>query len=341
MSAPRALAFVDGVGARTATGVDALTATTTVRARKSFVRETRFIDRAGEPIALATVASVPDDLVGRERFVPLAAQALAEAAGSARARPLPLLLAVPAEADPIDPRGTRLLAALSERSGVALDLARSKIVAQGRAGGIAAIEQALARLANGDDEAILVGGVDSWLDPDRLDALERDLRLHGPATENGFIPGEGSAFLRISRRGEERRASILGVATEREPRPFGSSEPSHALGISLAATRALEPLGDTRIGWALTDVVGERHRTEEWLYASGRVQHRFVPEAQHETPLLLTGDLGAASAPFLVVFACVSWWIGSVSSVASRALVAAHSDGPERGALLLETGAQV
>ncbi|MBX3231401.1 MAG: hypothetical protein KIT84_10685 [Labilithrix sp.] len=332
----KALAFIDGVGVRTATGVDALTATTTVRARKSFVRETRFVDRAGEPIALALVASIPDELIGRERFVPLAAPALAEAAGPNRGAPLPLLLAVPAEADPIDPRGVRLLASLAERSGVALDLARSKLVAQGRAGGVAAIEQAITRLA--EHETILVGGVDSWFDPERLEALDDARRLHGPATENGFIPGEGAAFVRLSRRGDERWAAVTGIATEHEPRPFGSSEPCHALGISLAATRALAPLAGARIGWALTDVVGERHRTEEWLYASGRVQSSFTEDAQHETPLLLTGDLGAASATFLAAHACVSWRIAA--NTTNRALVAAHSDGAERGALLLETEAR-
>lgn len=321
-------AFIDAVGARIATGVDALTSTTTVRARKSFVRETRFVDHAGEPIALALVASVPEDLIGRERFVPLAAPALAEVADT---RPLPLFLALPAEADPLDPRGLRLLSSLAATAS-SIDVARSKVVSQGRAGGIAALELALAALAT--EEAVLVGGVDSWFDPDRLDALDVERRLHGPETENGFIPGEGAAFVRLSRRGAgERWGSVLSVATEREPRPYGSSEPSHALGISLAAARALASLGVAKIGWALTDVVGERHRVEEWLFASGRVQQRFTEDAVHETPLLLTGDLGAASALFLLVHACVSWRIGAAPS--PKALIAAHSDGAERGAVLV------
>lgn len=347
--APRGDLVVVGLGARIATGIDALTTAMSVRARKTFIRESRFVDRAGEPIALSFVSSIDDDVVGRERFVALAAPAMTEAVqGWARVRftsrghaipPVPLLLATPAEADPSDPRGAKLLAALAERSGIAIDAARSKVVAQGRAGGVFAIEQAAARIAKGEDEFILVGGVDSYFDADRLEELDAARRLHGPATENGFIPGEGAAFvLLVSRRRagtDVKHASIVGVGTEREPRPFGSAEPCHALGITLAMKRALASLGSARIGWALSDVVGERHRVDEWLFGSGRIQHSLTPDVQHDTPLLLTGDLGAATAPLLVVLACVGWNTGCAPAAAELALVAAHSDEAERGALLL------
>lgn len=344
---PRGDLVVVGMGARIATGLDALTTAMSVRARKSFVRESRFVDRAGEPIALSFVSSIDDDIVGRERFVTLAAPAMREAiAGWARTRftsrgqatpAIPLLLATPAEVDASDPRGARLLTALAERSGVAIDPARSKVVAQGRAGGVFAIEQAAARIARGEDDAILVGGVDSYFDADRLEALDAARRLHGPATENGFIPGEGAAFVLLASRrragSDVKHASIVGVGTEREPRPFGSPDPCHALGITLAMKRAIAGLGNARIGWALSDVVGERHRADEWLFGSGRIQHHLAPDLQHDTPLLLTGDLGAASAPLLVVLACVGWSTGCAA--ADLALVAAHSDEAERGALLL------
>ncbi|MBX3196943.1 MAG: hypothetical protein KF894_02200 [Labilithrix sp.] len=343
---PRGDVLVVGLGARIATGLSALTAAMSVRARKSFVRESRFVDRTGEPIALAAVSSIGEDVVGRDRFVALAAPALAEAAGpwarrfAARGHvppPLPLLLAVPAEVDPLDPRGARILAAVAERSGAAIDLARSRVVAQGRAAGAFAIEQAVARLAGGEDEAVLVGGVDSHFDADRLEELDRARRLHGPGAENGFIPGEGAAFVLLASRRrfgtEPRHGSIVGVGTEREPRPFGSAEPCHALGITLAAKRAIAPAGAARIGWALTDVVGERHRVDEWLYASGRIQSSLAADLQHDAPLMLTGDLGAASLPLLVVLACVGWQ--TECAPADLAILAAHSDGPERGAVLL------
>jgi 3-oxoacyl-[acyl-carrier-protein] synthase-1 len=336
---------VIGVGARIATGLDALTAAMSIRARKSFVRETRFIDRAGEPIALATVASIGEDLVGRDRYVALGAPPMAEALRSFRGRweergqtapPVPVLLALPAEADPLDPRGTKLVAALAERAGVAIDAARSRTFAQGRAAGAAAIEAAVVRLRSGEDEAVLVGGIDSWFDPDRLEALDAQRRLHGAATENGFIPGEGAAFVLLASRRRAGRgffASVAGVATEREPRPYGSREPCHALGITLSMKRAIEGLGAAKIGWALTDVVGERHRLDEWLFASGRIQGAITGDLRHDQPLMVAGDLGAASVPLLVVLACVGWQVGCAP--ADLALVAACSDGPERGALLL------
>jgi 3-oxoacyl-[acyl-carrier-protein] synthase-1 len=244
---------------------------------------------------------------------------------------------MPSEGDPLDARGERLLAGLAERSGVPIDFARSRIVAQGRAGGVAALEQAVHRLTRGEDEAILVGGVDSWFDADRLEALDAGRRLHGPGTENGFIPGEGAAFvLLVTRRkaGTDRRwGSLVAASTELEPRPFGSTEPCHALGISVALNRAMAPAAGTKVGWTLTDVLGERHRAEEWLFASGRIQSALTADVVQDTPLEVSGDVGAASALLLVVVACLGWQTGYAP--ARLALIAAHSDGLERGAALL------
>lgn len=331
------MSLIVAVGARIATGLDALGATTSIRARKSFVRETRFIDRAGEAIGLATVASISEDIVGRDRFVALGAPALREATAilpTIGVSSVPLYLAAPVETDPLDTRGTRLLAALAQEAPI--DAAKSRVFPHGRAAGAVAIDAALGRVTRGEDEAILVGGIDSYFDPDRLEELDAARRLHGPQTENGFIPGEGAAFLLVAsrRRATTKLANIAGVGLEKEPRPFGSAEPTHALGITLACKRAL---GTARLGWALTDVVAERHRVEEWLYAAGRIQQQCTPDLRVDTPLLLTGDLGAASVPLLCVLACMGWKIGT--GAGPLALVAAHSDGQDRGAVLLASEA--
>ena len=92
------MSLVVAVGIRIATGLDALGAVTSIRARKSFVRETRFVDRAGDPIGLAAVSSIGEDLVGRDRFVALGAPALREATATLPSLGLgavPLLLAAP------------------------------------------------------------------------------------------------------------------------------------------------------------------------------------------------------------------------------------------------------
>lgn len=327
------MSLIVSVGARIATGLDALGAATSVRARKSFVRETRFVDRAGEPVGMATVVSIGEDIVGRDRFVALGAPALREATAilpTTGLRAVPLYLAGPAEADPLDTRGTRLLTALAEHAPI--DVAKSRVLSSGRAAGAIAIEQALGRVTRGEDEAILVGGIDSYFDPDRLEALDAARRLHGPETENGFVPGEGAAFLLIAnrRRATTKLANIAGVGLEKEPRPYGSAEPTHALGITLACKRAL---GTAKLGWALTDVVGERHRVEEWLFAAGRIQQQCTPDLRVDTPLMHTGDLGAASFPLLCVLACMGWKIGT--GAGPLALIAGHSDGQDRGAVLL------
>lgn len=350
------MSVVVSVGARIATGLNALGAATSIRARKSFVRETRFVDRAGEAIGLATLSSIGEDVVGRDRFVALGASALREALAAlpslgltaANGAAVPLYLAGPVEVDPLDTRGTRLLASLAQQaqapssSSVAaqapalLDLAKSRVFPNGRAAGTLALEQALGRIARGEDEAVVVGGIDSYFDPDRLEELDVARRLHGPQTENGFVPGEGAAFLVLAgrrRAGATRLANVVAVGLEKEPRPYGSPEPTHALGITLACKRALASIGVARVGWALTDVVGERHRVEEWLYAAGRIQKQCTPDLRVDTPLMLTGDLGAASAPLLCVLACTGWKIGA--SAGPLALIASHSDGPDRGAILL------
>jgi 3-oxoacyl-[acyl-carrier-protein] synthase-1 len=337
---PRAEVVVVGVGARTATGLTALSAAMTWRAGKSTPRECHMVDRAGAPIAMCRLASIGDDVLGAARLVPMAAPALREAAeahvATQRARlqiapKIPAIVAVPDVLAQKDARG--FLERLAVESGIELDLARSEIVTAGRAGGAAAIEKACARLTRGEDEAIVVGGVDTHFDPDRLEALDTAMRLHGPACENGFIPGEAAAFALLGARrriGARALAQIAGASTENEPRPYGSAEPCQAIGVTVAAKRALAPLGKSRVSWALSDVVGERHRVEEFLYATGRLHDLFEGLA-HDQPLMKTGDVGAASATLLLVIACVGFETGFAPANATAIFV--HSDEPLRGVL--------
>lgn len=337
-------ALVLGVGARAATGLDALQVTMSARADRLRVRGSHMLDRAGEPIGVCRLPSIGDATQGIDRLLALAAPAFVQAARALeperRGQPLPVFVALPDKARPgFDPRVPQhFLRALEGLVGVPFDHARSKLVLACRAGGAEAFEHALAALERGADLA-LVGGVDSYFDPDVLDWLDGELRLHSMSTENGFIPGEGAAFVALARRGaaggRARLCEVLAAATEHEPHPWPSPEPRLGLAMQSALERAARPLGAAArmVDHALSDVTNERHRVDEWQTAMLRAYEVFTPEATHEQPLLSTGDVGAASVPMLAAIVATRFATGCATG--PRALLAAHSDGSLRGAVLV------
>ena len=318
-----------------------------VRAGKLDPRVCHMIDRAGDAIGTSRLASIGDQVMGLDRFVALGGPPMTQAAypwlaaarDARRATPrIPAIVALPSERRPgIDPRlAPDLLVRLEARSQVPLDHDRSQLVFGCRAGGVAAIARAIALLGDGA-EFVLAGGVDSFFDPEVLEYLDRELRLHSLTAENGFIPGEGAGFVLLAKQRAPHTPALGGIvstALEREPRPYGSEEPCLALGMTLAAKRAVEPVGSKsrRIGWVMTDVVDERHRVDEWAFAAARVAGAFAPDYVHEQILLATGDLGAASVGTMLAVAVTRWQ--TCCAPDDAVLVAAHSDGPERGALV-------
>jgi 3-oxoacyl-[acyl-carrier-protein] synthase-1 len=342
---PASDTVIVGVGARTASGLTALQVAMSARALKFAPRPSHLVDRNGEPIGTARLRSLADNLIGIDRFVALGGPALTQAAfpwlsAQGRDAKIPVVLALPSESRPgFDPRMKQyLLGALEGRARVAIDHDRSEIVLRCRGGGVIAFEKALARLRKGDFEAVAVGGIDSYFDPDVLEYLDAELRLHSMETENGFVPGEGAGFVVIAlrRRAQklERYGHVIAAASADEPRPYGSDEPSLGLGMTLAVRRAVETaaLGERAIPWALTDVANERHRVEDWSYALARNHAAFTEDVIHEQPLLKTGDLGAAGAAVLLSIAAIRWQTGC--AVGPSALIATASDGAERGAMV-------
>lgn len=345
---PASDTIIAGVGARTASGLTALQATMSARAGKFAPRESHMVDREGAPIATARLASIADNVFGLERFAALAVPPMLQAAHPWAAvqqrRPdgagLRVFLALPSASRPgVDPMlRAHLLPLLASRTRLPIDTARSAVVLGCRGGGVAAFEMAMTALASGADAA-LVGGVDSYFDPGALEWLDAERRLHGPSTENGFVPGEGAAFvLLVPRRRAasfERLGQVISAAVENEPNPYGSDRPCLAEGLTKAVRRAVAPVGarSRRIPWALTDVANERHRVDEWMSAMGRNHRAFSEDVVHDQPLLKTGDVGAASAALLAAMAVTRWQTRCAEG--DVALVATSSDTQERGAAVL------
>lgn len=332
MSPP--LAAVTGSGARCPLGLSALQATMCTRARKAEPRSTAFRDKRGRFIGASTTPGLAADFHGPERLLALASPALREAAsGAPLTRALPLFLALPEPGRPDDESQLdgAIVQALSRQSGVALDERRSRTIRAGHAGFGLALAEAVSLLSHGADD-VLVGGADSYYHPEVLAFLDRECRLHALGAEDGFVPSEGAAFLRLSRRapaGSE-LARLVHVEAGREETVL-SGQPNVAATMTklLARAAAASPAG--KLGWVLPDVNGERHRVREWVLATRRgsladgcVEERLAAEL---------GDMGAALGATLAVIACELF--RAAGAPHGEACIALHAEGAERAVFLL------
>ena len=244
---------------------------------------------------------------------------------------------------------------ISEASGVPIDGSRSRVLRAGHAGMAFALEAALEEIHRGAP-SIVVGAVDSYYHPDVLEWLDAECRLHSIDAENGFIPGEGAAFLRLSpslgRPLKSRDALARETREERESRARREAREAPVLlrrvetgkeetvttdapNIGAAMTGILHNLALSAphgaLAWSLTDVNGERHRVREWGLASGR--GAFADNAIHERPVDELGDLGAASGAVLAGLAVELFRAGAAPK--TSVVVGLSSEGVERGAFLL------
>jgi 3-oxoacyl-[acyl-carrier-protein] synthase-1 len=346
-------AFVEvlGLGMATPVGLTSASVAAAVRAGISRIRETPFWDLRFRPhlgayIPEEALPSLPEPtlqgvLAAREqRLLRLARPALHEAMHRCE-RPPPLLLALPEEVEMQSGRKpTPLLASLRHYSGVELNLERSQCFARGRAGGMFALKEALRLLSEGRVQEVLVGGVDSFMDPVVLATLEAEgrLRRHGPS--DGLTPGEGAAFLHLGVPGMGRRrklavlARVMGVGTGWEPGHRYSQEPYLGEGLAEAfhTLFAGVPTGASPIRCVYAGFNGESFWAKEWGVAYLRTRERFVDEPRVEHPAENVGDVGAASGPLMIGLASMGLHKGYREG---PLLVWCSSDREERGAVLI------
>jgi 3-oxoacyl-[acyl-carrier-protein] synthase-1 len=316
---------------------------------------------------LASSASLPATLVGFERFAALGACALRGLGRELVAPTVPLLLTLPEKARPdIDERwGTPLVEQIAKLANVSLDMERSAVFCGGHAALAVALWRALELLHAGDDAPrwVLLGGVDSYLHPDVVRWLEEQGRLAGPKPTGGIVPGEAAAMLALTRVGGRPLGSraaerTLPGAAELEPRaticaleaalvedapaaaspattgekPELDGEPPTAARVTAAMlTRLIEACPSVPVEWTLTDVNGEERRIREWT-AAWMAQGR--PGARHDRVAEHLGELGAATGPVCIALAAAEWQ--ARCAPAPSALVALHSDGPPRAAVMLQ-----
>jgi 3-oxoacyl-[acyl-carrier-protein] synthase I len=331
-------------GAVTPVGKLAITSAAALRAGVCRLREhPSMVDRAGDPYVVGSCPWI--DAMGRfDRLLALARAAITEAI-VAVGQPLPRVPAIvatselpPPEAEP----AARMLAARLAELLRPLELDVT-VVPQGNAGGLVALQAAMAELERRRHPVCIVAGADSFIDADVLDALDVGSRLACAGNRWGFPPGEAAAALVLASPDVQRgyrlpsMGQLLSVAIGHEPHHARAETPCTGEGLGAVITQALQASGTRGIATTLCDLDGERYRDREYTWATQRIPPGLpLDPTQYQTLVPNIGAVGGATA--IVALAAAACWGTRGHHSESDILTWAGSEHGLRGAAVLRTG---
>ncbi len=312
---------VIGVGMMTAVGLTTAETAASVRSATMLFAETSLRDHRFAPFTLAEVIEdglpplvqdVADEsgLTSREaRMLRLATMPLRECLGPLKSGTIPpgLILALPETPTtlPLDP--VRFLRLLVRQSGNSFNLTQSKASHVGRAGGLAAIEQAAETIRQGRAQFMMAGGLDTYRDLYVLGTLDMEERVKSAVHLDGFIPGEGAAFVLLTtpdaaaHAGLQPLAGISHVFQAMEPGHLYSEEAYRGDGLAFAVEQLIAA-GAARgpIAEVYSSMNGESHWGKEWGVSFIRNRAAFLPDHGIHHPADCLGDAGAACGPIML-----------------------------------------
>lgn len=157
-------------------------------------------------------------------------------------------------------------------------------------------------ISAGQVPGLVIGAIDSFMDAELLDILAMNGRLYARQTPHGLVPGEAAALVLIGKADASNRAvgALKAVFTGFEAEKFSAPQGIIGRGLAKPLRQAFETIAADRF---LTDLNGERWRSEDLGFA---LSGALIPDPlleDFETPLGNTGDCGAANGMVLASFA--------------------------------------
>jgi 3-oxoacyl-[acyl-carrier-protein] synthase-1 len=216
-----------------------------------------------------------------------------------------------------------------------------EIIRRDHDSGLVAMTKAVEALQNGEVEFCLVGGVDSYVHQKTISWLEKEEQLICSSNNNGYTPGEAAALCLLC---EEKialkyqlpvLAKILGTATAEEPSVKQEDLPNTGKGLSQAINMVLKSLPENElIQETFCTLKGLRHEAMEYSFSIMTSSTLLEKPGSFSSFSLYWGDIGAASAPALMVYAIEKKSLGY--SKGGHHLVFTQSPGSSRSAALLQ-----
>lgn len=338
------------LGAQTAIGLNATSTAAAVRAGISGFNEHPFmINQQGEPYTLAMVPSIDPYTSYRQRMILMVEQAVKETiAGLEYQRvhqAIPAIIGLP-EVRPGLPQD---LAFLIEESVRELNNAQISInsvhtLLNGHSAGLLALERGRQILSVGNAEFCLVGGLDSYIEPETLEWIEDNDQLHQPANAWGFIPGEAAGFCLICLKNTAKRynlmvrAELVSIATAIEQNRIKAETICLGQGLTRAVKDVTKYLPqDSKVNYMICDQNGEAYRADEFGFMLTRLSDLFEDPSDYLAPADCWGDVGAASGPLFINQTCAAFEKGYAKG--QYTLLWTSSEGGERTAAIFKNEA--
>ncbi|TGO02658.1 hypothetical protein PN36_21285 [Candidatus Thiomargarita nelsonii] len=333
-----------GIGARTTIGATAPLTASAVRAGiNCFAEHPYMIDKIGEPMIVAMDNELSEELLGIERFLQLATPAAQEALTPLKqSNPnITLIIGLPPKRIGLPAHlATEIAQQLPNKIKCTFD--QIKTIAGGHASALLAIEQAIQIIQQNPAQLCLIGGVDSYLQPETLEWLDYNQHLHSTANRYGFIPGEAAGFCLLASQQTVHQlslkplAQILAVASTQEKNCINTDTVCIGEGLSAAFSNVFQTLkpSNRQIEQIFCDLNGERYRADEYGFSVLRTREFFVDPGKFMAPADCWGDVGAATGALLINLITTAAAKGYAQGELS--LLWASSESGERSAALLQ-----
>lgn len=341
--------YIINTGARTALGLHAAASAAALRAAISGnAKYPYWVDQTGAPVTLALDRELPPDLPCRQRMLALARSALAEACRPLQElswpQPVPLWLGFPEPRPGFCVNDAHWVSHhLSGEPLIDSNNDSIKLALGGHSAVLTLLHQARQMMEQRHWLVCLVGGVDSYLQPDTLAWLDQHRQLAGPVSRSGFVPGEGAGFVLLMtaeaarEAGLEPLARLVNSAIGQETKRIKTQDINLGEGLTQTVRETLAPLtpGQHPVHEIYCDINGERYRGEEWGFTCLKLAHYFTDPTGYCSPADCWGDTGAASGALFATLATQAAQRGYASG--PRSLLWASSEAGPRAGVLLET----
>jgi 3-oxoacyl-[acyl-carrier-protein] synthase I len=206
----------------------------------------------------------------------------------------------------------------------------------GHSGALKLCEDACRLLDAGTIRYAVVGGVDSYLFPPRLSALDREYRIWSERNHDGFCPGEAAAFFLVEAASQARARGLRPWLALKQAAGatcnLAPNQPNTGAVLADVLGKVIPPAPPSPL--LVCDLNGETDRMKEWGFALSRLGPKLKTPFALEHPARCLGDIGAASGAALVVLA--ARYLQTKHQELGSALVWAASDGGDRRAVLFD-----